>query len=68
VQKTFDYSTARTGLSVWKNGLGRHCTNKLFQVWLSKESYEAVQAFLDKFSAGDTFPEQARNFLDWLGK
>jgi hypothetical protein len=27
-----------------------------------------VQAFLDKFSAGSIFPEQARNCLDWLGK
>ena len=35
-------------------------------MWVSKEDYESFLSFLDKFSAGKTFPEQARNFIHWL--
>lgn len=44
----------------------RHEGNKQFNVWLPEEEFEKVKAFLDKFSAGDSFSEQARNFFHWL--
>jgi hypothetical protein len=45
-----------------------HGKNKLLQVWVSKEIYDKVEAFLDKFSAGDTDAERRRNFFQWLAQ
>jgi hypothetical protein len=51
----------------WRNSVSkRHGSNKLFQVWVSEETYKRLQEFLDKFSAGETSADRARNFLDWL--
>jgi hypothetical protein len=32
--------------------------NTKLQVWLSKEDFEKLEQFLDKFSAGDDFSDQ----------
>ena len=45
-----------------------HGTNKLLQVWVSKEDYDKLEVFLDKFSAGDTDAERRRNFFHWLAE
>jgi hypothetical protein len=37
----------------------RHDTNKQSHVWLREEDFEKVKQFLDKFSAGESFSEQA---------
>jgi hypothetical protein len=44
-------------------GLGK---NKILGVWVSEEDYPKLQEFLDKFSAGDSFSDQLRNFIHWL--
>ena len=44
-------------------GLGK---NKIFGVWVSEEDYQKLQKFLGKFSAGDSFSDQLRNFIHWL--
>jgi hypothetical protein len=38
----------------------------LFQVWVSEEPYKGFEQFFEKFSAGESFSEQARHFLEWL--
>jgi hypothetical protein len=54
--------------AVWRKNLSRgHGKNKQFHVWLPEEDFEKVKQFLDKFSAGDSFSEQARQFFHWLG-
>jgi len=45
-----------------------HGNNKLLQVWVSKEDYEKLELFLDKFSAGDTDAERRRNFFRGLAQ
>lgn len=45
-----------------------HAKNVLFQVWLSKEDYDKLELFLDKFSVGDTDAERRRNFFQWLAQ
>jgi hypothetical protein len=45
-----------------------HGKNKLLQVWLSKEDYDKLEVFLDKFSAGDTDAERRKNFFHWLAQ
>jgi hypothetical protein len=35
--------------------------------WVSKEEYDKLKAFLDKFSTGESFSQQLRQLLVWTG-
>jgi hypothetical protein len=48
-----------TQRQVWRNNVTRSDNrNTKLQVWLSKEDFEKLEQFLDKFSAGDDFSDQ----------
>ena len=51
-----------TGGTELKTG---HEGNRCVSVWLTSEQYERLEEFLDKFSTGQSFSIQFRDFLVW---
>jgi hypothetical protein len=58
-------------LALEVNGLSRENRktgkNKMIGVWVSLEEFERFQKFLDQFSSGESFSEQVKSFVHWLG-
>jgi hypothetical protein len=43
-----------------------HEGNKMISVWIPAERYDQLEEFLNKFSTGESFADQFRQFIFWI--